>query len=174
MGITRLVTLDDAPVLADLLQANREFLAPWDPIRDEGYYTVDGQYADIGAALEEHARGVRLPHLVLAEDGRVVGRITLTSIVRGPFQSCNLGYWVSGSENGRGLATAAVREVVQLAFEQLGLHRVEAGAVPHNVRSRRVLERTGFVAFGLAPAYLRIAGEWQDHVMYQQLNPAGG
>ena len=61
-----------------------------------------------------------------------------------------------------------------IAFGELGLHRVEAGTVPHNARSRAVLERTGFVRFGYAPAYLKIAGEWQDHVLYQVLNAADG
>ena len=63
-----------------------------------------------------------------------------------------------------------------IAFGELGLHRIEAGTVPHNVRSRAVLERNGFVRFGYAPAYLKIAGEWRDHVLYQALSEprAGG
>lgn len=100
----------------------------------------------------------------------MVGRITLNGIVRGPFQSCSLGYWLSASHNGRGLATKAVQEIRRVAFEELRLHRIEAGTLRHNVRSQRVLERNGFVRFGLAPAYLQIAGEWQDHVMFQVVN----
>jgi ribosomal-protein-alanine N-acetyltransferase len=42
------------------------------------------------------------------------------------------------------------------------------------VASQRVLERNGFVRYGLAPAYLEIAGRWQDHVMYQALAPDPG
>jgi ribosomal-protein-alanine N-acetyltransferase len=56
----------------------------------------------------------------------------------------------------------------------LRLHRVEAGTIPRNVRSQAVLQRNGFVPFGVAPAYLKIAGEWQDHVLFQRLNPAEG
>ncbi len=43
----------------------------------------------------------------------------------------------------------------------------------HNVASQRVLERNGFVRFGVTPKYLKIAGCWQDDVLYQVLNPAG-
>jgi ribosomal-protein-alanine N-acetyltransferase len=111
--------------------------------------------------------------VILSGAGHVVGRITLNTIVRGPFQSCSVGYWVSAAENGRGLATAAVREMTRVAFEDEGLHRVEAGTLVHNVRSQRVLERNGFVRFGLAPEYLEIAGTWQDHVLYQLLNRSG-
>jgi len=77
---------------------------------------------------------------------------------------------VDSKHNGRGLGTAAVREIVDLAFGPLGLHRVEAGTLRHNIGSQRVLERNGFVRFGTAPAYLKIAGSWQDHVLYQAVN----
>jgi [ribosomal protein S5]-alanine N-acetyltransferase len=131
---------------------------------------VDGQRAGIQAALAEHQRGTKLPHVILTDHGQVAGRITLNEIVRGPFQSCHMGYWVAADYNGRGLATGAVRDIIRVAFEELGLHRIEAGTLLHNVRSQRVLERNGFIRFGVAPAYLQIAGRWQDHAMYQVLN----
>jgi ribosomal-protein-alanine N-acetyltransferase len=56
-----------------------------------------------------------------------------------------------------------------VAFEELGLHRVQAETLLLNVRSQRVLERNGFVRFGVAPKYLKIAGEWQDSARYQLL-----
>jgi ribosomal-protein-alanine N-acetyltransferase len=172
VSATRLVTLDDAPVLAELLRVNRDFLAPWEPIRGEDYFTVDGQHAVIRDSLERYEHGSTLPHVILGDSGRVIGRITLSGIVRGCFQSCCLGYWVSAAENGRGFATAAVREIVRVAFEELGLHRVQAETLLHNVRSQRVLERNGFVRFGVAPAYLNIAGRWQDNAMYQVVKTA--
>ena len=167
----RLVTIDDAPVLAGLLTANRKFLAPWQPIRAEAFFTIEGQREAIDNVLIEHERGVTVPNVIL-NDGRAVGRVTLSNIVRGPFQSCNLGYWVGSGHNGRGLGTAAVREIVDLAFGPLGLHRVEAGTLPHNIGSQRVLERNGFVRFGTAPASLKISGSWQDHFLYQAVNNA--
>ena len=166
---TRRITLGDAPAIAELLRANREFLAPWEPIRPEGYTTVDGQREVVRAALEQHEQGSTLPHVIVDDSGRVVGRITLNDITRGPFQSCSLGYWLSAAENGRGLATAAVHDMMRVAFEELRLHRIEAGTLLHNVRSQRVLERNGFVRFGIAPEYLKIAGAWQDHVLFQVL-----
>lgn len=169
---TRLVTLDDVPALAGLQRVNRDFLAPFEPYRDEDYFTVDGQVAVVRAALERHHEGRTLPHVVLDESGRVVGRITLNEIVRGPFQSCSVGYWLGAAHTGRGLATAAVRDIMRVAFEELGLHRIQAGTLVHNVASQRVLERSGFVRFGLAPAYLRIAGRWQDHILFQVVNDA--
>lgn len=167
MNITRLVTLADAPALADVLRVDREFLAPWEPIRDDAYFTAAGQRAVIRADLQQHVLGSKLPHVILDDSGALIGRINLSDIVRGPFQSCSMGYWVRASHNGRGFATKAVREIVRVAFEELGLHRVQAATLLHNVGSQRVLDRNGFVRFGSAPEYLHIAGRWQDHAMYQ-------
>lgn len=168
---TRLVSLEDVPAIAELLRANRYFLAPWEPIRDDDYFTVEGQHAVIRAALEQHEQGTTLPH-VIVDSGRVVGRITLSHIVRGPLQSCNLGYWVNSADTGRGVASAAARDMVRVAFQELGLHRIQAGTLLHNVASQRVLERNGFVRFGVAPKYLNIAGQWQDHALYQLVTAA--
>ncbi|GIE93735.1 GNAT family N-acetyltransferase [Paractinoplanes rishiriensis] len=165
---TRLVAVADAPELAAVLTANREFLAPWDPVRGDDYYTAEGQRAHLEEVLRLWATGTALPQVIL-DDGRIVGRVNLSNVVRGPFQSANLGYWVAQDANGRGVATAAVARTARTAFDDLGLHRLEAGTLVHNLGSQRVLERNGFQRYGLAPRYLRIAGEWQDHILYQLL-----
>ena len=169
MSICRLITEADAPVLAGLLQANREFLAPWEPLRGEDYFTSGGQRAAIEDALARHAAGTALP-CVITSGARVAGRITLSGIVRGPFLSCSVGYWVAQPDGGRGLATAAVREIIEIAFGGLGLHRIQAETLQENVASQRVLTRNGFTRIGMAPRYLKIAGRWQDCVLYQVVN----
>src|SRR5580698_3924340 len=94
---TRLVSLDDAEALAGILRQSREFLAPWEPVRGEAYFTADGQHEFIAAALERYRQGDSIPHVILGEAGQVAGRITLNTIVRGPFQSCSIGYWVGAA-----------------------------------------------------------------------------
>ncbi|MCF6743511.1 GNAT family N-acetyltransferase [Blastococcus sp. KM273128] len=168
---TRLLALDDAPALADLVRADQEFQAPWEPARDERWYTEAGQRDDVRAALDRHEAGLALPCVVLDEAGAVAGRVNLNNVVRGAFQSASLGYWVASASDGRGLATGAVAEMLRRAFTDLGLHRVEAGTLLHNAASQKVLERNGFTRYGLAPRYLRIAGRWQDHVLFQVLAP---
>jgi [ribosomal protein S5]-alanine N-acetyltransferase len=166
---TRLMTAADAPALAALLRAHRDFLAPWEPVRSDGYFTDDGQRIIVEEALRQHAQGATLPHVIVA-DGRIVGRITLSTIVRGPFLSASLGYWVAPDVNGRGIATAAAGDIARIAFGELGLHRLDAGILPHNTASQKVLQRNGFHRYGLAPRYLKIAGEWRDHVLFQLLS----
>jgi ribosomal-protein-alanine N-acetyltransferase len=106
------------------------------------------------------------------DDGHLAGRININDIIRGAFQSATIGYWVSQSRGGRGLATAAVADAVGIAFKQLGLHRLQAGTLLHNARSQRVLTGNRFQPFAIAPAYLKIAGRWQDHILFHLLNPA--
>jgi [ribosomal protein S5]-alanine N-acetyltransferase len=172
MTTRRLIRLADAAVLAELVRINRKFLAPWEPLRGDAYFTEDFQRADIERALEQHNQGNALPSVILDHTGAVVGRITLNGIVRGALQSCSVGYWLSAAAGGRGLATAALRETKSVAFGELGLHRIQAETLLHNVASQRVLERNGFVRIGMAPTYLKIAGRWQDFLLYQVINPS--
>ena len=95
-----------------------------------------------------------------------VGRVALSNIVRASWQNATLGYFIGQHFTGRGLATQAVRLVLQVAFENLSLHRVQAAAMPRNLASIRVLEKAGFVHEGMARRYLEINGIWEDHLLY--------
>jgi ribosomal-protein-alanine N-acetyltransferase len=147
--------------MLDLYVANDEFLAPYDPVRSDDFFTLEVQLARI----REEGR-----HSWMILDGdEPAGFVGLSNVVRGPLQSAILSYWVDEAHNGRGLCTAAVAEVVQFAFGELALHRLEAGTLVDNVRSQRVLAKNGFERFGLARKYLLIAGEWRDHVLFERI-----
>lgn len=169
MTRTRLVETGDAAALAGLVARNRDFLAPWEPVRPESYFTLAGQRGVVEESLRRYEEGAQLPHVILDDSGAVVGRINLNNVVRGAFQSASVGYWLAEEAGGHGLATQAVAEMVEIGFGAFGLHRLEAGTVPENLRSQAVLERNGFVRFGYAHRYLSIAGRWQDHILFQRL-----
>lgn len=160
---------DDAAEIARLQAANRAFLAPWDAIRPDVFYTAAGQVVEVERMLEREVDGTAAARAILDDDGLLAGVIRLNGITRGAFDSCAMGYWVDQDRNGRGLATEAVAAALELAFRELGLHRVQAETLRHNVRSQRVLAKNGFERIGMAPKYLRIAGEWQDHDLFQRL-----
>jgi [ribosomal protein S5]-alanine N-acetyltransferase len=151
---------EDAAELAALLVENRDFLAPFEPLRDETFFTAEGQRGRIEAHDSEA--------FAILWDEQIAGTVTISNIVYGPLQSANLGYWVAQPLNGRGLATKAVGEVAELAFGRLALHRLEAGTLVDNLASQRVLEKNGFERIGLARRYLQIAGEWRDHLLFQR------
>ncbi|MGA8791235.1 MAG: GNAT family protein [Paenarthrobacter sp.] len=164
----RPLELSDASELAAAYLRNREHLEQWEPTRGDDFFTVAGQEASIRAKLGHYAAGSEVPWVVIGSRG-IQGMITLTGIVRGPFQNANLGYWIDRECTGRGLASGAVAAVVGMATEELGLHRVQAATLLHNTASQAVLSRSGFDRIGVAPAYLHIAGEWQDHLLFQRV-----
>jgi ribosomal-protein-alanine N-acetyltransferase len=174
--VLRLLAPDDAPALAEAYARNAEHLAPWEPARADDFATEPVQAMRIENLLGGMQRGVALP-LVLARPtaerssagDEIVGTLTLSGITRGAFESADLGYWTDHALQGRGIMSAAVSAVVGIARDDLGLHRLQASTLPENERSQRVLARAGFERFGLARDYLRIAGHWRDHVLFQRI-----
>ncbi|CAN7186220.1 GNAT family N-acetyltransferase [Arthrobacter sp. LjRoot78] len=164
----RLLQAADAERLSAAYVLNRDHLAPWEPARAGEFFTAAGQRAVIESKLALQAAGQEVPWVLLA-GSRIVGAITLTGIVRGPLLSAHVGYWVDKDFNGRGVCSSAITSVLAAAKDELGLHRVQAATLEHNTPSRKVLSRAGFEEIGLAPSYLKIAGSWQDHVLFQRI-----
>jgi ribosomal-protein-alanine N-acetyltransferase len=165
----RLVRPDDAETLSRLEIENRDYVLTGGPIRSDEYVSVAGQRTLIGTLLEGHVAGTCAP-FVIEVDGDVVGRIMLNAIVRGPFQSASVGYWIAESAAGRGVVSRALGLLIVHAFRELGLHRLEAGTTLTNDASAHILTKAGFQQYGVAADYLRIGGRWQDHRMFQVLN----
>ncbi|WP_417561917.1 GNAT family N-acetyltransferase [Microbacterium sp.] len=164
----RPLEIGDVPALTALLRANREHLRPWEPTRAESFFTEPEQERRAHNARDEMDAGTSVPFLVVTE-GEILGRLTLSGIVRGALQSCSVGYWIRADRLGEGHATRAVRLALAYAFAQLKLHRVQAETLAENVASQSVLQRNGFTQYGLAPRYLKIDGRWRDHLMFQRL-----
>ena len=98
-----------------------------------------------------------------AEDGRIVGSLNLSQIVRGNFRSAYLGYYAGEPYAGRGYMTEAIGLLLRHAFRSLKLHRVEANIQPGNLASIALVRRAGFVREGYSRRYLKIGGRWRDH-----------
>jgi [ribosomal protein S5]-alanine N-acetyltransferase len=139
----QLLRLDHAPALLAFERENRAYFAASVPDRgDEFFAEFDTRYAQL---LEWQAAGTDYLHLLVAEDGEVVGRVNLTEVADG---SAELGYRIAQKAAGQGLATAAVRKVRELAATEYGLSRLRARVTQDNPASRKVLEHNGFVAVG--------------------------
>jgi [ribosomal protein S5]-alanine N-acetyltransferase len=105
-------------------------------------------------------------------DGCIAGFFALAEIVRGFFQCAYASWHVNVEVAGQGYASEGVRGLLEIGFDAdsgLNLHRVQANIIPTNVRSIRLAERVGFRREGLALKYLKIAGEWQDHLMFAKV-----
>lgn len=99
----------------------------------------------------------------LNDSNKIVGVFNLNGIVRGSFQSTTIGYYSSVEHTGKGYMTEGLNQVLKFAFENLGLHRVEANIQPNNDPSRKLVQRCGFVLEGFSAKFLFIDGQWRDH-----------
>jgi [ribosomal protein S5]-alanine N-acetyltransferase len=158
----------DLGALLELRRRNLDFMAPFEPTRSPSFYSRAGQARelDLDDAAWRVGAGFAFAVLDAGDDDRLIGRVALGNVVRGPWQNATLGYWIDQDANGRGHCTRAVALVVRFAFEHAGLHRVQPAIMPRNDRSKRVVAKVGFRHEGRAERYLEIAGVWEDHELF--------
>lgn len=139
-----------APAVLAFELANRAYFAASIPDRGDDYFD---QFTDrYNALLAEAAAGICAFYVLVAEDSSVLGRFNLVDIED---HTAELGYRVARHVAGRGVATATVREVCELAAAQHGLRTLRAAVTRQNVASQRVLTKAGFVPVGPAdPAHI--------------------
>ena len=155
---------------ASLRERSRQFLTAWEPIWPADDLTRAAFRRRIRLHAEEMGRDEAFPFLVFRDDDVMVGGLTVGQIRRGVAQTATFGYWMGHAFAGRGYMSRAVRAAAGFAFGSLRLHRLEAACLPHNDASMRLLESVGFRKEGYARSYLRIAGRWQDHVLFALLD----
>ena len=129
---------------------NRAYFGASVSDRGDEFFDRFGERYD--ALLAEQEAGTCAFYVLLAEDGSVLGRFNLYDIED---HAAELGYRVAEHVAGRGVATAAVRELCRLAATRHGLRTVRAATAEQNAASQKVLTRAGFVPVGPAdPAHL--------------------
>jgi len=152
---------------------NMAFLQPWEPLRNDGFYTYETQFTSLALDAQAMDRGEMLRYWIYLKDGaEPIGSIALTNIIRGVFKSCFLGYKLSEKEGGKGYMTEAIEKIIEIAFQDLKLHRIEANIMPHNLKSRKAVEKLGFKEEGLSEKYLKINDKWEDHYRFALINQA--
>jgi len=164
--------LEDYDDWARLRAQSRDFLTPWEPSWARDELTRSAFKRRLRRYGEDRLSGRGFAFLVFKTDTeRMVGGCNLSNVRRGVAQTASLGYWVGQSYQRQGLISAAVEAACAFAYTELRLHRVEAACIPDNAPSRGLLERVGFAEEGLARLYLKINGQWRDHVTYARINP---
>jgi ribosomal-protein-alanine N-acetyltransferase len=132
-----------APALLAFERANRTYFAAKVSDRGDEFFARFTERLD--ELLAEQDAGTGPYHVLVDVDGAVLGRFNLFDVGNG---TANLGYRVAERAAGRGLATAAVRDLCVLALSQYGLHTLRAATTHANVASQRVLAKVGFVPVG--------------------------
>jgi [ribosomal protein S5]-alanine N-acetyltransferase len=160
---------------AALREQSRSFLVPWEPVWAADELSTGAYKARLRRAQEDAKSGVALVFLIFEKGtNRLIGGITLGHIRHGVSMSGQIGYWVGEPFAGKGYMTDAVRTLAAHSFGKLGMHRLEAACIPGNLRSVRVLQKAGFTQEGLLKSYLKINGEWQDHLLFARISGVTG
>jgi ribosomal-protein-alanine N-acetyltransferase len=145
---------DHAPAVLAFELANRAYFAAF--INDRGDEFYDQFTERHNAMLAEQEAGICIFHVLVGDDGTVLGRFNLYDLEDG---TAVVGYRVAQQVAGRGVATASVRELCQLSATRYGLRRLRAATSRENVASQRVLAKAGFVQTGPADVAGH-AGTW--------------
>ncbi|MEV0908971.1 GNAT family N-acetyltransferase [Streptomyces hokutonensis] len=154
---------DHAPAVLAFELANRAYFAASVTDRGDDYFE---RFSDgYEALLAEQEAGVCAFHVLVDEDGSVLGRFNLFDLVEGG--SADLGYRVAQHVTGRGVATAAVGELCRLAATRHGLRTLRAATSDANIASQKVLAKAGFVPVGRAlPAEIGgKQGTWYERTL---------
>lgn len=147
-----------------------DHLKPWEPVWSSDHLSGRSFRRRVAWSRRAARLGRAYPFFLIdPESGAVIGAATLDNIRRGPSQAGTLGYWIAQPFARRGLMREAIEAIQTYAFTEIGLGRIEAGTLPENTPSRKLLERSGFKYEGVAQAYLQINGRWRDHVLYASL-----
>ena len=157
----------DYAAWSELRRRSRAFLQPWEPTWPADDLSRAAFRRRLAAYQRDMDLGYGYAFLVFRrDDGELVGGITLSNIRRGVAQMGQVGYWVGEPFARNGYTLAAVRALSGFSLGRLGLHRLEAACIPENEASRKLLLKAGFELEGRAQAYLKINGDWRDHLLF--------
>ena len=162
----------DAEALLQLEVKNKDFFKDYSIKREDEFYTLAFQEKLI-KTWEINIKNDVDYHfgIFMCSDDYLIGSVNLYQVKRDPVFSAIVGYVLDKDQNGKGYMTEAVKQLVDFAFEEIHLHRLEAGVMPHNIGSIRVLEKAGFHKEGIAKSNVKINGQWKDHQILAIINP---
>lgn len=152
----RRLTAEDRDEFTELVKVSAELLHPW--------VYMPSTLAKFDEYLERFDGKTAECMLICArESGAIAGTVTISEIIRGPYQRATVGYNAFSPTVGKGYMTEGFALIFRYAFDDLGLHRLEADIQPGNGHSLSFAHRVGFVREGYSPGFVLVNGSWRDH-----------
>jgi len=161
-------TPDNAEELLEYYIRNKEHLSPYEPARDNSFYTYEVQKDILLESYKQLLNGSSFD-LGIYKNNKLIGKAKISNIVYGVFKSGILGYSIDKEEEGNGYMTEAVNLLLKYSKDELDLHRIEASALVDNDKSKKVLLKCGFKEIGINEQYLFINGSWRDHITFYKI-----
>ncbi len=165
--LLRLPTTKDWAQWYYVREKSRSFLAPWEPLWPKGRLTKPYYLRRINQYYKKQRAGHGIYyHIFLKETNELVGGINILHIMRGVMQNASLGYWIGQEFHSNGFMTEAIQAVLFHAFETMDLHRIQVSIMRDNIASHRVAQKCRFIEERIARNYIKINGNWEDHMIY--------
>lgn len=158
----------DLEALLDFELRNRLFFEKHINARPPAFYSAEGVAQAIDMALDDAVQDRCYQFLLRTADGNIIGRFNLGGVKRAHFHSAVMGYRMAEDAAGKGYASAAVGHLLEIAFGELGLARIEADARAENEASVRVLVRNGFVQYGHSKRSFQLGDRWYDRLHFER------
>jgi ribosomal-protein-alanine N-acetyltransferase len=159
------LTPDDAEEVLNYYLKNKKYLSPFEPDRDESFYTLVGQKRILIEGYKQFLNGDSV-NFGIYKDRKFIGKIQISNIVMGVFKNAFVGYSIDENEQGKGYMKEALTLVTEYAFDDIGVHRLEASTLLDNIKSQKVLKACDFKELGINEKYLFINGKWKDHITF--------
>lgn len=165
---------DSAEQVLHYYNENKEHFTKTSPAFHDDFFTLAYQEKLLQAYQTKQDRDQMVKFWLFAKDDpqfrNVIGDISFNNIIRSAFQSCFVGYKMDKDNLNKGYMTEALGGVINYAWDELKLHRIEANIMPFNIPSIELVEKIGFKKEGFSEKYLKINGKWENHLRYAILN----
>ncbi len=150
---------------------DRELFERYEAIRPQNFYTEEYHRYLMNYEYNQILKGMMMRYWIFTkeEPGKIIGTVSLRNIVHGSYNKCEIGYKLSSAYHGKGYAKEAIARIIQLAFTELDLHRIEAYCMPGNEPSINLLESLNFMLEGCLHKYVKIQGQYEDHLLFSLL-----
>ncbi len=166
--VLKTLSVDDAQLLLNYYVNNKSHFEPWSALPDKNFYTLEFQKKklEFDELTLNAQKALRLWIFKNGDDKNIIGDIGFTNMIRGPFQSCNVGYKTDVNYLRQGVMYEALSASFKYIFTNLKLHRIEANIIPSNIASINLIKKLGFIEEGHVRQYLNINGKWHDHIRF--------
>jgi ribosomal-protein-alanine N-acetyltransferase len=157
----------DALKWQKLRMSSKSFLVPWEPSWDASSCTRRAylRYFKNSNYLANMDRAYSFL-IFKTNDKTLLGGINIGNVRRGVSQSASLGYWIGEKHSRNGYMKEALKLLIPSLFVDLRLNRIEAATLEENIASKNLLKKIGFKKEGVLRKYLKINGNWRDHILY--------
>ncbi|WP_055665165.1 GNAT family N-acetyltransferase [Desnuesiella massiliensis] len=168
----KVLTPENSEEVLNYYIRNKEHLKNFEPSREESFYSLEVQRNILMENYKQFLNGTSL-NLGIYKENTFIGKVQLSNIVYGVFRSAFVGYSIDESYQGKGYMKEGLKLLLDYAFEEMELHRIEASTLVDNMKSQGVLKACGFKELGVNKEYLFINGAWRDHITFYRIHTGG-